>query len=111
MDYGKFIYQQNKKQSTAKKKQKVIQTKRLRLRLTIEEGDYQVKLRNLIRFINNGDKVEISMRFRGREAMHKDLGMDLLQRVKADIAEHAAIEREPSFDGRQMMMILVPKKT
>jgi translation initiation factor IF-3 len=110
MNHGKYLFQQNKKLAQAKKSQKRIQLKRLRVRSTIEPGDYQVKLRNLIRFLEEGDKVEISLRFRGREAMHKDIGLEVLKRLKADSAEHAEIEREPSYDGRQMMMILVPKK-
>ena len=111
MDHGKFLFQQNKKLTQAKKKQKRIQVKKLRIRPTIETGDYQVKLRNLIRFIQDGDKVEISLRFRGREMTHKEIGLELLQRLKLDASEVADIEREPTFEGRQMIMILVPKKT
>ncbi len=111
MDHGKFLFQQNKKLTQAKKKQKRIQVKKLRIRPTIETGDYQVKLRNLIRFIQEGDKVEISLRFRGREMTHKEIGLELLQRLKLDASEVADIEREPTFEGRQMIMILVPKKT
>jgi translation initiation factor IF-3 len=110
MDYGKFQFQLSKKQVEAKKKQKRIQVKRIRIRPGIEAGDYQVKLRNLTRFLEHGDKVEISIRFRGREMSHKELGMELLQRMRADLIEYADIELEPKFEGRQMMMIVVPKK-
>lgn len=111
MDHGKFIFQQTKKLAYAKKKQKRTQVKKLRIRPMIEEGDYQVKLRNLIRFIEDGDKVEISLRFKGREMTHKELGMELLMRLMTDASEYADAEREPKFEGRQMFMVLVPKKT
>lgn len=111
MDHGKFIFQQTKKLAQAKKKQKRTQVKKLRIRPMIEEGDYQVKLRNLIRFIEDGDKVEISLRFKGREMTHKELGMELLTRLMTDASEYADVEREPKFEGRQMFMVLVPKKT
>jgi translation initiation factor IF-3 len=110
MNYGKHLYQLNKKQTEAKKKQKQTQVKQIRVRPTIEVGDYQVKLRNLIRFLEEGDKVEISLRFRGREIEHKELGMEVLLRIKKDTEEYADIEREPTFMGRQMMMILTSKK-
>jgi len=84
--------------------------KEVRLRPAIEEGDYQVKLRNLIRFLEDGDKVKISLRFRGRELAHKGIGMDLLQRVKSDLANLADVESEPKFEGRQMVMVLAPQK-
>ena len=111
MDHGKFVFQQTKKSSQSKKKQKRTQIKKIRIRPMIEDGDYQVKLRNLTRFIEDGDKVEISLRFRGREMAHKDLGMEVLQRLKTDTSEYADVEREPKFEGRQMFMALVPKKT
>jgi translation initiation factor IF-3 len=113
MDYEKYRFQQIKKKKEAKKQQKRGQTKlkRLRIRPGIEEGDYQVKLRNLMRFLKDGDRVEISLRFRGREIAHKELGMELLKRIQTDIAEYADIEREPKFEGRQMMMVVVPKKS
>ena len=111
MDHGKFIFQQTKKLAQAKKKQKRTQVKKIRIRPMIEEGDYQVKLRNLIRFIEDGDKVEISLRFKGREMMHKELGMTLLKRLKTDAGEYADVEREPVFEGRQMFVVLIPKKT
>lgn len=110
MDHGKSIFQKSKQLAHSKKKQKRTQVKRIRIRPTIEIGDYQVKLRSLIRFIEEGDKVEISLRFRGREMTHKELGLELLLRLKADASEYADVEREPSFEGRQMFMILVPKK-
>jgi len=110
MDYGKHIFQLSKKQSLSKKSQKRIQTKRLRIRPTIEEGDYQVKRRNLIRLINEGNKVEVSLRFRGREAVHQEIGLELLIRLKNDLVEETDVEREPEREGRQMIMVLVPKK-
>lgn len=110
MDHGKYLFQQNKKLAQAKKKQKRIQVKKLRIRPTIDIGDYQVKLRNLIRFLKEGDKVEISLRFRGREMTHKELGLEVLERLKADANEYADVEREPKLEGRQMFMVLVPKK-
>jgi len=112
MDYEKHRFQLIKKKKESKKQQKRGQTKvkRLRIRPGIEEGDYQVKLRNLLRFLKDGDRVEISLRFRGREITHKELGMELLKRVQTDVEEYADIEREPTFEGRQMMMVVVPKK-
>lgn len=110
MDHGKYLFQQSKRQAQAKKKQKRIQVKRLRIRPTIDIGDYQVKLRKLIQFLKEGDKVEISLRFRGREMTHKELGLEVLERLKADAAEFCDIEREPKLEGRQMFMVLVPKK-
>jgi translation initiation factor IF-3 len=111
MDYGKYLFQLTKKKAASKKKQKRTRLKELRVRLRIEEGDYQVKLRNLIRFLQDGDKVKISLRFRGREIAHKELGMELLKRIQADVTEYADIEQEPTFEGRQMIMVVVPKKT
>jgi len=110
LDYGKYIFQLSKKQASEKKKQKRMQIKEIRLRPAIEQGDYQVKLRNLTRFLEDGDKVKISLRFRGRELAHKNIGMELLQRVKGDLADIADVELEPKFEGRQMIMIVVPKK-
>lgn len=111
MNHGKYLFQLNKKQSQGKKKQKQ-QVKKLRIRPGIEEGDYQVKLRNLTRFLTEGDRVEITLRFRGREMMHKELGLQLMRRICSDLTEHADVEREPKFEGhQQVMMILVPKKS
>lgn len=111
MDYGKFLFEVSKKQAEAKKKQKQIQVKELKFRPTTEDGDYQVKLRNLVRFLEHGDKVKITLRFRGREVAHQDLGMKILERVQKDTAEFAVIEQHPKREGRQLLMVLSPKKT
>lgn len=110
MNYGKFIFQQNKQKAAAKKKQKQMQIKEIKLRPGTEEGDYQVKLRNLIRFLNDGDKTKITIRFRGREVAHQELGMEVLKRLEADLAEHGMVEQSPRLEGKQMMMVLAPKK-
>ena len=110
MDYGKFLFEISKKQAEAKKKQKQIQVKELKFRPTTEEGDYQVKLRNLIRFLEHGDKVKITLRFRGREVAHQDLGMKILERLQQDTAEFAVVEQQAKREGRQLMMVLSPKK-
>lgn len=110
MDYGKFRFEQNKKLQAAKKKQKQIQVKEVKFRPGTDEGDYQVKLRSLIRFLTEGDKAKVTVRFRGRELSHKDLGMDLLKRIETDLVEHAAVEQFPKMEGKQMSMTLAPKK-
>ncbi len=110
MDYGKFLFEVSKKQAEAKKKQKQIQIKELKFRPTTEDGDYQVKLRNLVRFLDHGDKVKITLRFRGREVAHQDLGMKILERVQKDMAELAVVEQHPKREGRQLLMVLSPKK-
>ncbi len=110
MDYGKFLFEVSKKQAEAKKKQKQIQVKELKFRPTTEDGDYQVKLRNLVRFLNHGDKVKITVRFRGREVAHQELGMKILERVQQDTAEIAVIEQHAKREGRQLLMVLSPKK-
>jgi translation initiation factor IF-3 len=110
MDYGKFKFEQSKKQQAAKKKQKQIQIKEVKFRPGTEEGDYQVKLRNLRRFLENGDKTKVTLRFRGREMAHQDLGRDLLKRVEADLAELGTVEQFPKMEGRQMVMVIAPKK-
>ncbi|MEN8261472.1 MAG: translation initiation factor IF-3 [Pseudomonadota bacterium] len=110
MDYGKFIFEQNKKLQAAKKKQKQIQVKEIKFRPGTGEGDYQVKLRNLSRFLNDGDKTKITVRFRGREMAHRELGMELLKRVETDLEELATVEQYPKMEGRQMVMVLAPKK-
>lgn len=110
MDYGKYVFEQNKKNQVAKRKQKQIQIKEVKFRPGTEEGDYQVKLRNLVRFLTEGDKAKVTLRFRGREMMHQDLGRKLLQRVEADLAELATVEQHPRLEGRQMVMVLSPKK-
>lgn len=110
MDYGKFLFEVSKKQAEAKKKQKQIQVKELKFRPTTEEGDYQVKLRNLIRFLEHGDKVKITLRFRGREVAHQDLGMKILERLQQDTAEFGIVEQQAKREGRQLLMVLSPKK-
>ena len=110
MDYGKFKFEQSKKLQVAKKKQKQIQVKEIKFRPGTDEGDYQVKLRNLMRFLNDGDKTKITVRFRGREMAHRELGMELLKRVEKDLDELAAVEQFPKMEGRQMVMVMGPRK-
>jgi len=110
MDYGKFVFEQNKKSQVAKKKQRQTQVKEVKFRPGTEEGDYQVKLKNLIRFLTAGDKAKVTLRFRGREMAHKDLGAKLLERVREDLVELASVEQFPQMEGRQMTMVLTPKK-
>lgn len=110
MDYGKYLFEQNKKAHAAKKKQKQIQVKEVKFRPTTEEGDYQVKLRNLTRFLEEGDKAKVTLRFRGREMLHQELGRKLLERVRDDLAELSQVEQMPKLEGRQMVMVLGPKK-
>ena len=110
MDYGKFLFEASKKQAEARKKQKQIQIKEVKFRPTTEEGDYQVKLRNLTRFLSNGDKVKVTLRFRGREMAHQELGMRILERVKQDTAEFAVVEQHAKREGRQLLMVISPKK-
>ena len=110
MDYGKFKYQESKKQHEAKLKQKQIQVKEVKFRPGTDEGDYQVKLRNLIRFLEEGDKTKITLRFRGREMTHQEIGLRLLKRVEADLLEVGVVEQFPKMEGRQMIMVLSPKK-
>jgi len=112
MDYGKFLYEKSKAQKEQKKKQKQIQVKEIKFRPGTDEGDYQVKLRNLRRFIEAGDKAKVTIRFRGREMAHQDIGLDLLRRVKADLEEISVCESFPSrAEGRQMIMVLAPTKS
>jgi len=111
MDYGKFLYEKSKQQKEQRKKQKQIQVKEIKFRPGTDEGDYQVKLRNLKRFLEGGDKVKVTLRFRGREMAHQDLGIELLNRVKGDLEELASVESFPKkAEGRQMVMVLAPKK-
>lgn len=110
MDYGKFRFEENKKRHAAKKKQKQIQVKEVKFRPGTEEGDYQVKLRNLIRFLSAGDKAKVTLRFRGREMAHQELGKKLLDRIEADLSEYGAVEQYPKLEGRQMVMVVAPKK-
>lgn len=110
MDYGKFLFEQNKKAHSAKKKQKQIQVKEVKFRPGTDEGDYQVKLRNLTRFLTDGDKAKVTLRFRGREMAHQEIGRKLLDRVATDLAGIGSIEQNPLMEGRQMVMVFAPKK-
>jgi len=110
MDFGKYLFEQNKKAHSAKRKQKQIQVKEVKFRPGTEEGDYQVKLRNLIRFLTEGDKAKVTLRFRGREMAHQEIGRRLLTRVQGDLAEHAVVEQNPMMEGRQIVMVFSPKK-
>lgn len=110
MDYGKFRFQMNKRKAAAKKKQKQIQIKEVKIRPGTEEADYQVKLRSIIKFLENGDKAKIAVRFRGREMAHPEIGMKLLERMVVDLAEHGVVEQHPKFEGRQIILVLGPKK-
>jgi translation initiation factor IF-3 len=110
MDYGKFVFEQNKKAQSAKRKQKQTHVKEVKFRPGTEEGDYQVKLRNLVRFLTQGDKTKVTLRFRGREMAHKELGLELLQRVQADLDEYGTVEQQPQLEGRQMIMVISPRK-
>jgi translation initiation factor IF-3 len=109
LDYGKYKYQEQKKAAEARKKQKVVEVKELKYRPMIDDHDYDVKMRAMARFFEEGDKVKITLRFRGREMAHQELGTRLLQRVKDDTAKMAKVEMEPRFEGRQMVMILAPR--
>lgn len=110
MDYGKFKYQESKKAHEAKLKQKQVQVKEIKFRPGTDEGDYQIKLRNLMRFLQEGDKTKITLRFRGREMAHQEFGIRLLERVKADLEEFGTVEQFPKLEGRQMVMVLAPHK-
>ena len=109
LDYGKFKYEAQKKKNEAKKKQRVIEVKEIKLRPNIDENDYQVKMRNVNKFLNEGDKVKVTLRFRGREMAHQELGVNVLNRVKGDTAEIAKVESFPRLEGRQMVMVIAPK--
>lgn len=110
MDYGKFKYEEQKKSHEARLKQKQIQVKEIKFRPATDEGDYQIKLRNLRRFLQDGDKAKVTLRFRGREITHQELGLRLLERVKADLEEQGVVEQMPKLEGRQMVMIIAPKR-
>jgi len=110
MDFGKFLFEQNKKSHAAKRKQKQIQIKEIKFRPGTDENDYQIKLRNIIRFLTEGDKAKVTLRFRGREMAHTELGRKLLDRLVNDLRDHAAIEQNPLMEGRQMVMMFAPKK-
>ena len=110
MDYGKFLFEQNKKAHSAKRKQKQIQVKEVKFRPGTGEADYQIKLRNLIRFLTEGDKAKVTLRFRGREMVHQDIGRKLLDRVSTDLATYGVVEQNPLMEGKQMIMVFAPKK-
>ncbi|MGF1548187.1 MAG: translation initiation factor IF-3 [Thiotrichales bacterium] len=110
MDFGKFKFEEGKKASQARKRQKQIEIKEVKFRPTTDEADYQVKMRNLTRFLNEGNKGKVTIRYRGREMSHKELGMDVLQRVENELVEIAVVEQKPKLEGRQMVMVLAPKK-
>lgn len=110
MDYGKHLYHVQKKAHEAKKKQKQVQVKEVKFRPGTEEGDYQVKMRNLMKFLDNGDRVKVTIWFRGREITHKELGLKMLERVREDIKEVAVVEQMPKMEGRQMQMMVAPAK-
>jgi len=110
MDFGKYIYEAKKQRNASKKKQKIIQIKEVKFRPGTEEGDYQVKLRNLVRFLEQGDKAKVTLRFRGREMAHQIIGMELIKRIETDLEPHAAVEQHAKMEGRQLTMVLAPKK-
>ena len=110
MDFGKFLFEQNKKAHSAKRKQRQQQVKEVKFRPGTEEADYQVKLRNLMRFLSEGDKAKVTLRFRGREMVHQDIGRKLLDRLQTDLVAAAIVEQNPMMEGRQMVMVFSPKK-
>ena len=110
MDYGKHIFEAKKQKAAQRKKQKRTQVKEMKFRPGTDEGDYQIKLRNLVRFIENGDKAKVTLRFRGREMAHQEIGIELLRRIETDLAEWGTVEQFPKMEGRQLTMVLAPKK-
>ncbi|MGV6816651.1 MAG: translation initiation factor IF-3 [Thiotrichales bacterium] len=110
MDYGKFRFEEAKKSQVAKKKQKQIQVKEVKFRPTTDVGDYNVKMRNLTKFLNEGNKGKVTIRFRGREMAHRELGANLLSKIEAELADIAVVEQRPKMEGRQMIMVLAPNK-
>ena len=110
MDFGKFKYQEAKRLAEAKKKQKVVEVKEIKFRPGTDENDYQIKLRNTIKFLQDGDKAKITLRFRGREMAHQEIGMRVLERIKLDLDQHALVEQFPKMEGRQLIMVLAPSK-
>jgi len=110
MDFGKYKYEEAKRAHEAKQKQKQIQVKEVKLRPGTDENDYQIKLRNLIKFLNEGDKAKVTLRFRGREMAHQEFGMRQLERVRTDLEEIGQVEQMPKMEGRQMIMVIAPKK-
>jgi translation initiation factor IF-3 len=109
LDYGKLKYQEQKKASEARKRQKTVDVKEIKMRPNIDTHDYDVKMRNVVKFLEGGDKVKVTMRFRGREMAHQELGMDVLNRVRDDVEELSKVEAVPKMEGRQMIMVLAPK--
>jgi translation initiation factor IF-3 len=110
MDFGKWKFDQSKKQQAAKKKQKQIQVKEVKFRPGTDSGDYEIKLRNLKRFLEEGDKIKVTLRFRGREMAHQELGLELLQRLEKDLEDHATVDQRPKMEGRLMVMTMSPRK-
>ena len=110
LDYGRYAFEQNKRAHAARKRQKQIQVKEIKLRPGTDRSDYDVKLRNVLRFLEHGDKTKITLRFRGREMVHQDLGAKLLERVREDLSEVALVEQEPKLEGRQLTMVMAPRK-
>lgn len=110
MDFGKKLYEEKKQRAEAKKRQHQVQVKEIKFRPGTEEGDYQIKLRNLKRFLEGGDKAKVSLRFRGREMAHQNIGMELMKRVEADLTELGNVEQHPKMEGRQMVMVIAPAK-
>ena len=110
MDFGKYLFEQNKKAHSARKNQRTVHVKEVKFRPGTDEGDYQVKMKNLVKFLTQGDKTKVTLRFRGREMAHKDLGRKLLERVRSDLEEIMVVEQMPQLEGRQMVMVLAPKK-
>jgi translation initiation factor IF-3 len=110
MDYGKYVFELKKQKAANKKKQRVIHVKEMKFRPGTEEGDYQVKLRNLIRFLSGGDRTKVSLRFRGREMAHQELGAEMMQRIRKDLEEYGTVDQEPKMEGRQITMVLAPVK-
>jgi translation initiation factor IF-3 len=110
MDYGKFKFEAQKKANAAKKKQKIVEIKELKFRPTTDDGDYNIKMRNLRRFLEEGDKVKVNIRFKGREMAHQELGMEMARRIEADLGDEVVIEQRPRLEGRQMIMMIAPKR-
>ena len=110
MDYGKHVFESKKQKAAQRKKAKRTQIKEMKFRPGTEEGDYQVKLRNLVRFLENGDKAKVTLRYRGREMAHQEIGMELLKRVEVDLSELVTVEQFPKMEGRQLIMVIAPKK-
>ena len=110
MDFGKFLFEQNKKNQSAKRKQKQVHVKEIKFRPGTDEADYKIKLKKLVEFLEQGDKAKVTLRFRGREMAHKELGAKLLARVRDDLEEYGSVEQMPQLEGRQMVMVMAPKK-